>query len=173
MTRPARRAQRRRQLQPSDSSFDDARKVHNGLIDKRPFVIVQCRTATDIAAALQFARAHSLPVSVRVDPVERIAVAEGGATWADFNRATQQHGLATTGGLVSSTGVAGRTLGGGLGWLMGLHGMAVDNLIGAEIVTADGSVLNVSETDHPDLFWAIRDTRRWRSHGENAMRPAC
>jgi FAD/FMN-containing dehydrogenase len=170
-------------LRSGDSSFDDARRVHNGLIDKRPMVIAQCRTAKDIAAALQFARTHSLPVSVRggghnvagravvdggvmidlslaravtVDPIKRTAVAEGGATWAEFNKATQEHGLATTGGIISSTGVAGLALGGGLGWLMALHGMAVDNLIAAEIVTADGRILNVSEQDHPDLFWAIR-----------------
>jgi FAD/FMN-containing dehydrogenase len=170
-------------LQSGDSSFDDARKVHNGLIDKRPMVIAQCRTAADIAAALKFASTHSLPVSVRggghnvagravvdggvmidlslaravtVDPVNRIAVAEGGATWAEFNTATQQYGLATTGGVISSTGVAGLTLGGGLGWLMALHGMAVDNLIAAEIVTADGRILNVSERENPDLFWAVR-----------------
>jgi FAD/FMN-containing dehydrogenase len=170
-------------LQSGDSTFDDARKVHNGLIDKRPMVIAQCRTAQDIVAALKFASAHSLPVSVRggghnvagravveggvmidlslaravtVDPVTRTAVAEGGATWAEFNKVTAQHGLATTGGVISSTGVAGLTLGGGLGWLMALHGMAVDNLIAAEIVTADGRILNVSATENSDLFWAVR-----------------
>jgi FAD/FMN-containing dehydrogenase len=83
-------------------------------------------------------------------------VVEGGATWADLNRATQEHGLATTGGVISSTGVAGLTLGGGLGWLMALHGMAVDNLVAAEIVTADGRILRTSATQHPDLFWAVR-----------------
>ena len=170
-------------LQSGDSGYDEARKIHNGLIDRHPLVIAQCQGAQDIAAAVQLARALSLPASVRggghnvagravcdggvmidlslarevrVDPVTRTAVAEGGATWGDFNRATQQHGLATTGGVISSTGVAGLTLGGGLGWLMALHGMAVDNLIAVEMVTADGRILNVSASEHPDLFWAVR-----------------
>jgi FAD/FMN-containing dehydrogenase len=170
-------------LQPGDSAYNEARRIHNGLIDKRPTLIAQCRDAKDVAVALQLARQLSLPVSVRggghnvagravadsglmidlsldrdvrVDPVAHTAVAQGGATWAEFNRATQEHGLATTGGVISSTGVAGLTLGGGLGWLMGLHGMAVDNLIAAEVVTADGRILNVSADEHPDLFWALR-----------------
>jgi FAD/FMN-containing dehydrogenase len=169
--------------QPTDADYDDARRVHNGLIDRRPAVITQCRDAQDVAAALEVARAHDLPVSVRggghnvagnavadgglmvdlspmravrVDPARRVAVAGGGALWGEFNRATQAHGLATTGGVISSTGVAGLTLGGGLGWLMARHGMAADNLVGAEMVTADGDVLSVSEDEHPDLFWAIR-----------------
>ena len=170
-------------LQSGDPAYEDARKVHNGLIDKRPLLIARCRSADDVAAALRVAREHGLPVSVRggghnvagravtdggvmidlsgmrdvrVDPVARVAVAQGGATWAEFNRATQEHGLATTGGVISSTGVAGLTLGGGLGWLMGLHGMAVDNLVSAEIVTADERILNVSPEEYPDLFWALR-----------------
>ena len=170
-------------LQAGDAPYDDARKVHNGLIDRRPALIAQCRNAKDVVDALAIAREQGLSVSVRggghnvggravvdggvmidlspmrqvhVDPKARTAVAGGGATWADFNRATQQHGLATTGGVISSTGVAGLTLGGGLGWLMARHGMAVDNLLGAELVTADGRILNVSASEHPDLFWAIR-----------------
>ena len=170
-------------LEPAASGYDDARKVHNGLIDKHPAVIAQCRSAEDIAAAVKFARAEGMEIAVRggghnvagravtnggimidlslmgavsVDPVKRIAVAEGGATWGAFNAATQQHGLATTGGVISSTGVAGLTLGGGVGWLMGLHGMAVDNLVAAQIVTADGSVLTCNADANPDLFWAVR-----------------
>ena len=170
-------------LQVGDDGYDDARRIHNGLIDKHPAVIAQCRGTEDISAALKLAQTLSLPVSVRggghnvagravanagvmidlslcrsvlVDPASRTAIAEGGATWADFNRATQQHGLASTGGVISSTGVAGLTLGGGLGWMMALHGLAVDNLIGAVVVTADGRVRNVSATEHPDLFWGIR-----------------
>jgi FAD/FMN-containing dehydrogenase len=170
-------------LETGDASYDDARRVHNGLIDKRPALIAQCRSAADVAAAIKIARTTGLPVSIRggghnvagravvddgvmidlsqmrdvkVDPKARVAIVEGGATWAEVNRATQEHGLATTGGVISSTGVAGLTLGGGLGWLMGLHGMAVDNLIAAELVTADGRVLNVNEQEYPDLFWAIR-----------------
>jgi FAD/FMN-containing dehydrogenase len=170
-------------LLPDDSAYEDARRIHNGLIDKRPACIVRCRGVRDVVAALEMARRHGLEISVRggghnvggrcvteggvmidlslmrdvrVDPQAQTARAEGGATWADFNRATQAHGLATTGGVISSTGVAGLTLGGGLGWLMSRHGMAVDNLLSAEVVTADGSVVVASETEHPDLFWAIR-----------------
>ncbi|HJR41511.1 MAG TPA: FAD-binding oxidoreductase [Gemmatimonadaceae bacterium] len=170
-------------IQSGDPAYDGARRIHNGLIDKRPSLIAQCLGAEDVAASLRHARELSLPVSVRggghnvggravvdggvmidlsltrdvsVDPSARTAVAEGGATWADFNRATQKHGLATTGGVISSTGVAGLTLGGGLGWLMALHGMAVDNLIAVELVTADGRILTVSAKEHPDLFWALR-----------------
>ena len=170
-------------LQDGDAGYDDARRIHNGMVDKRPVVIAQCRGTGDIVAALQLASKLGLAVSVRggghnvggravadgglmidlslarevrVDPATRTAVAEGGATWGEFNKATMAHGLATTGGVISTTGVGGLTLGGGLGWLMALHGMAVDNLIGAEIVTADGRVLNASATEHPDLFWAVR-----------------
>jgi FAD/FMN-containing dehydrogenase len=168
---------------PSDGAYQETRRVHNGLIDKCPAVIAQCRSAEDVVAALDLARAHQLVVSVRggghnvggravceggamidlslmravkVDAAARTATAEGGATWNDFNSATQRHGLGTTGGLISSTGVAGLTLGGGLGWLMAMHGMAVDNLVAAQIVTADGRILDTSATEHPDLFWGIR-----------------
>ena len=170
-------------LLAGDEGYENARRVHNGAIDKHPAVIARCRSAQDIAAAVRFATGEGYEISVRggghnvagravteggvmidlslmnevrVDPAQRVAVAEGGATWKDFNAATQKHGLATTGGLVSSTGVAGLTLGGGLGWLMGVHGMAVDNLIAAEIVTADGSIVECSADLNSDLFWAIR-----------------
>jgi FAD/FMN-containing dehydrogenase len=168
---------------PSDSAYQETRRVHNGLIDKCPAVIAQCRSAEDVVAALDLARTHALMVSVRggghnvggravceggamidlslmravkVDAAARTATAEGGAIWNDFNSATQPHGLGTTGGLISSTGVAGLTLGGGLGWLMAMHGMAVDNLVAAQIVTADSRILDVSASRHPDLFWGIR-----------------
>jgi FAD/FMN-containing dehydrogenase len=168
--------------EPGDD-YDCARKVHNGLIDKRPACIFRCRTADEVVRAIEFARKHDLEISVRggghnvggravtqggvmidlslmnavtVDPQARTATAGAGATWADFNNATLQHGLATTGGVISSTGVAGLTLGGGLGWLMAQHGMTVDNLISAEVVTADKRVLTASESENPDLFWAIR-----------------
>lgn len=170
-------------LLPGDDGYDEARKVHNGLIDKQPAAIARCRGVDDIVAAVKFARAEGLDVAVRggghnvagraccddglmidlslmtnvtVDPAKRTATAEGGATWGAFNMATQQHGLATTGGVISSTGVGGLTLGGGIGWLMALYGMAVDNLIAAQIVTADGSVLSCSAEENPDLFWAVR-----------------
>jgi FAD/FMN-containing dehydrogenase len=170
-------------LQSTDPGYDEARRVHNGLIDKRPTLIARCRGVADVIDALGLARGHDLEVAVRggghnvagrattegglmvdlslmrgihVDPRVRTARAQGGATWNDFNRETQIHGLATTGGVVSSTGVAGLTLGGGLGWLMGRHGLALDNLLSAEVVLADGRVVVASEGEHPDLFWALR-----------------
>jgi len=168
---------------PEDAGYDDARAVHNGLIDKRPALVASCVNTADIADAVRFARAEGLEISTRggghnvagkavteggvmidlarmrgsyVDPVRRRARVQGGATWNDYNRATAQHGLATTGGVVSTTGVAGLTLGGGLGWLMGRYGMAVDNLTSVELVTAEGEVLQVSADTDPELFWGLR-----------------
>jgi len=170
-------------LHPSDASYDDARKVWNGMIDRRPALIARCAGAADVITAVNFARTHHLLVSVRggghnvpgiavcqgglmidlagmrsirVDPVRRTARAEGGTTWGDFDRETQAFGLATTGGVVSSTGIAGLTLGGGLGWLAGKYGLACDNLIAADLVTADGQLRHVSASEHPDLFWGVR-----------------
>ena len=172
-----------RALTSSDPEYDEARRLHNGLIDKRPEVIVQCGGAADVVSAVQFAREQRLEIAVRggghnvagrasvdkglmvdlskmrvvtVDPESRRARAQGGATWGIFNRETQVFGLGTTGGVVSTTGIAGLTLGGGLGWTMGKYGMAVDNLISAQVVTADGRVLTASKDHNPDLFWAIR-----------------
>ena len=170
-------------LVPGDAGYDEARAVHNGLVDKRPALIVRCAVPGDVAAALGFARRHGLEVSVRggghnvagravveaglmidlaemraisVDPGRRMATAQGGATWAELNDATHAHGLAVTGGAVSTTGIAGLTLGGGLGWLMGKHGLAADNLAAVELVTAAGEVIHVDGGSHPDLFWAVR-----------------
>ncbi len=170
-------------LRPGDDGYEEARRVYNGLIDRRPAAIVRCRTASDVAAAVTFARQEALEVSVRggghsvagravtdgglmidlspmrgveVDPDARTARAGGGATWRGFNAATGQHGLATTGGVVSTTGIAGLTLGGGFGYLMGRFGMATDNLLSVEVVTADGDVLHVDAESEPDLFWAMR-----------------
>jgi FAD/FMN-containing dehydrogenase len=170
-------------LQSSDPGYEDARKVHNGLIDKRPSLIARCRGVADIADAIKVARDQGLDVAVRggghnvagrctidggvmidlsemtgihVDPRARIARAGGGLTWNGFNRETQLHGLATTGGVVSTTGIGGLTLGGGLGWLMGKHALALDNLISADLVLADGSTITVSESENPDLFWGVR-----------------
>ena len=170
-------------LRPGDPGYEEARKVHNGLVDKRPALIARCAGVADIADALRLGRELNLEVAVRggghnvtgravtegglmidlagmkgihVDPRTRTARAQGGVTWAEYNRETQLHGLATTGGAVSSTGIAGLTLGGGLGWLMGRHGLALDNLRSVEIVTADGKVRTASADDHPDLFWAVR-----------------
>ncbi len=172
-----------RLLVPGDTAYDEGRRVHNGLIDKRPAVIAQCRGTADISDAIKFANVHGLRISVRggghnvagravvdagmmidlslmrsvaVNPATRTARVEGGATWKEVNRETQQFGLATTGGLVGSTGVAGLTLGGGFGWLMSKYGMSLDNLKSVEIVLADGTVLHISESEHADLFWAVR-----------------
>jgi FAD/FMN-containing dehydrogenase len=170
-------------LAPEDAGYDEARAVHNGLIDKRPALIVRARDTEDVVAGLALARREQLEVSVRggghnvagravtdgglmidlaemkaisVDPDAATATAQGGVTWAELNDATHAHGLAVTGGAVSSTGVAGLTLGGGLGWLMGKHGLAADNLLSVELVTANGDVLRVDAGTHPDLFWALR-----------------
>jgi len=170
-------------LQRNDVGYDDARRVHNGLIDKRPALIARCHGTADVVDAVKLARTLGLEVAVRggghnvagratvddglmidlasmkgihVDPRQRTARAQGGVLWKELNRETQVHGLATTGGVVGTTGIAGLTLGGGLGWLMPKYGLALDNLRAAELVMADGSVRHVSATEHPDLFWAIR-----------------
>ena len=170
-------------LTPNDIQYDDTRKVHNGLIDKRPAAILVCNNRSDVIAAVNFAREGGYEAAIRggghnvagravcdggimidlaqmkavgVDPARRVANAQPGVTWGEFNRATQAHGLATTGGVVSSTGIAGLTLGGGIGYLMGKYGLTVDNLKSAEIVTADGKVATASEEQNADLFWALR-----------------
>jgi len=153
------------------------------MIDRRPAVIARCADAGDVAAAIRYAREHDLEVAVRggghnvagtavcddgividlsamravwVDPAGRTAWVQGGALWGDVDHETQAHGLATTGGIVGHTGVAGLTLGGGIGFLMRRHGLAVDNLLAAEVVTAEGSIVQASADEHPDLFWALR-----------------
>jgi len=170
-------------LQPLDTGYEEARRVHNGLVDKRPALIARCRGVADVVEAVQLARSEKLDVSVRggghnvaghaaidngvmidlapmkgifVDPAARIARAEGGVLWSEFNRETQLHALATTGGVVSTTGIAGLTLGGGLGWMMTKYGLALDNLRSADLVMADGRVMRASKDENPDLFWAIR-----------------
>jgi len=170
-------------LLPDDDGYDAARRVHNGMIDRRPALIVRCRSAADAAAAVRFARAAGSEISIRggghnvgglavadgavmidlaemksasVDPEARVIAAQGGMTWGELNDAAAEHGLAVTGGAVSTTGIGGYTLGGGLGWLMGKHGLAADNLIAVELVSADGEILDVSADSHPDLFWALR-----------------
>lgn len=170
-------------LQPTDAGYEEARKVHNGLVDKRPALIARCRGVADVVDAVNLARKLGLEVAVRggghnvagratvdggvmidlspmkgisVDTTARTARVQGGATWAELNRETQLHGLAVTGGVVSSTGVAGLTLGGGLGWLMAKHGLALDNLRAVELVTAEGRVLRASSDEEADLFWAVR-----------------
>lgn len=170
-------------LEPSDLDYEQARQVHNGMVDKRPALIARCQNTADVVDAVNFGRDNGLEIAVRggghniagravsdgglmidlapmkgtyVDPGRGTVRAQGGVTWGGYNRAAHVHGLATTGGVISSTGVAGLTLGGGLGWLMGKHGMAIDNLLSVELVSADGQVRSVSEETEPDLFWGVR-----------------
>ena len=168
---------------PEDSRYDELRRVHNGMIDRRPALIGRCLGSADIADAVNFARTRGLELAVRggghnvagravcdgglmldmslmkairVDPIRRTALAQGGVTWREFNRETQARGLATTGGVISTTGIAGLTLGGGLGWLMAKYGLATDNLIAAEVVTAAGEIVRASKDENADLFWALQ-----------------
>lgn len=170
-------------IRPDGAGYDEARAIWNGVHDCRPAVIVRCADASDVRHAIAFASSEGLDVAVRggshsipgfstcddgividlapmkgieVDVDGRTAKAQGGVTWAELDAATQEHGLATTGGLVSSTGVAGFTLGGGIGWLMRKYGLACDNLRSAEVVTADGQVLTASASENADLFWGLR-----------------
>ncbi|WP_448624038.1 FAD-binding oxidoreductase [Geodermatophilus sp. URMC 64] len=168
---------------PADAEYDTARRVHNGMIDKRPAVIARCTGVADVMAALEFGITHDLPIAVRggghnvagkavcddgivldlspmkgmrVDPGRRIAQAQAGLTWGEFDRETQAFGLATTGGAVSTTGIAGLTLGGGIGWLQRKFGLTCDNLLSADVVTADGRFLTASDSENADLFWGLR-----------------
>jgi pimeloyl-ACP methyl ester carboxylesterase/FAD/FMN-containing dehydrogenase len=169
--------------EPGDPEYEDACRLFNSMITTRPRYVARCCAPDDVIAALAFARGHRLPVAVRagghsvaglslcqdgvvldvrgladvdVDPSRRVVRVGGGATWAAVDAATQEHGLATTGGRVSTTGVAGLTLGGGSGWLERAHGLACDNLVAAELVTADGRLVRASEDEHPELLWALR-----------------
>ena len=170
-------------LRPGDDTYDEARKLWNGMFDRRPALIVRCAGAADVVAAVSFARDHGVQVAVRggghsfpgqsvcdgglvidlssmrairVDPATRKAQAQAGAKWIDFDHETQAFGLATTGGTVSDTGIAGLTLGGGLGWLSSKYGLTVDNLVSADVVLADGRLMTASATDNQDLFWGLR-----------------
>jgi len=170
-------------ITPEDPDYDAARAVFNAMVDKRPAGVIRVAQVSDVIAGVNFARDNSLPLAirggghsapgfgtwddalvldfvnrtgVRVDPENSTARAEAGTTWADFNHATHAFGLATTGGIVGSTGVAGLTLGGGIGYLARKYGLSCDNLVSADIVTADGNFLTVSEERNEDLFWAIR-----------------
>jgi FAD/FMN-containing dehydrogenase len=168
---------------PEDPRYDEMRRVWNAMIDRRPAIIARPRGAADVIQAVQLARSLRLPLavrggghniagrsvcddgvvidfadmkSIRVDPVAMTARAEPGLRWTEFDRETQAFGLATTGGTIGDTGIAGLTLGGGFGWLEGKFGMTVDNLLGADVVLADGRMVHASDEEHPDLFWALR-----------------
>ena len=172
-----------RLIRPGDPGYDDARQVWNGMIDHRPAVIARVESTDEVVAAIALARAAGLPVSIRggghnvaglavgdgalvidlsgmaavaVDPERRRATVGAGARWKDLDAAAQVHGLATPGGVVSDTGIAGLTLSGGLGWLRRKHGLSCDALVAATVVTADGRVVRASADEHPDLFWGLR-----------------
>src|SRR6266516_2811184 len=168
---------------PNDEGYDSARRVWNGMIDRYPALIVHCADISDVTRAVQFAERQHLPVAVRsgghsfagsgtcdggividlspmkrvqIDPVKRTAWVQAGLTLGEFIRETQAFGLASPVGTASETGLAGLTLGGGLGWLMGKYGLTIDNLLSVNLVTADGQVLKASTTEYPDLFWGVR-----------------
>ena len=170
-------------IRPGDNDYDEARAIWNATHDKYPALIVRCAGTADVIKTVEFARSQGLPLAVRggahsiagfstsdggvvldlslmkavrVDPQARRAVAQGGATWADFDHETQAFGLATTGGLVSTTGLGGFTLGGGIGWLLRKHGLTCDNLVSADVVTAEGHLVHASAEQNSDLFWALR-----------------
>jgi FAD/FMN-containing dehydrogenase len=170
-------------IQPDDADYEEARKVWNGMFDKHPALIVRCLNDADVISAVNFARTENLVVAVRggghhvagfgtcddgividlspmkkivVDKVNRTATAQPGLTWAEFDKATQEYGLATTGGLVSTTGIAGFTLGGGFGWLVRKYGLTVDNLLSVDMVLANGHRVTANPQEHADLFWGIR-----------------
>jgi FAD/FMN-containing dehydrogenase len=170
-------------LYADDAGFDEARAVWNAMINRRPALIARCRDARDVQRAVRHAVACDLPISIRagghnvaghavcdnglmidlslmrgveVDAGKRIAKVDGGALWQDVDAATQAHGLATPGGLISDTGVAGLTLSGGIGWLRAQHGLSIDNLVAADVVTADGALVRASANENPDLLWALR-----------------
>src|SRR5690606_22102822 len=168
---------------PGDAAYESTRRIWNAMIDKRPAVIARCASTSDVILGVNFAKDNDLILAVRggghniagsaicddgividlsqmqtvnVEPGKRRATVDGGATLADFDAATQAHGLATPLGINSTTGIAGLTLGGGFGWLSRKFGMTVDNLESAEVVTAAGETVHASATEHPDLFWALR-----------------
>ena len=170
-------------VSPADAGYDTVRRLYNACIDRRPAAIVRCAGAADVMRAVAFARQAEHPMSirggghnvagravcdggvmidlslmksVRVDPAAKRAFAEPGVTYKDFDHETQAFGLATTGGTVSATGIAGLTLGGGIGWLMRVHGLACDNLVSADVLTADGRLIRANKDEHRDLFWGLR-----------------
>src|SRR5438309_8057627 len=181
--RELREALRGELVLPEDAAYDEARSVWNGMIDRRPALIARCSGTDDVIEAIRFARSEGLEVAVRgvghnvagnatcdgglvidLSPMKGVRVdteatsvrAQGGLTWGELDAETQAFGLATTGGLVTTTGVAGFTLGGGIGWMMRKHGLACDNLISADLVTADGQLMHASEDENAELLWGLR-----------------
>ena len=180
---PLREQVRGRVITAADEGYDEARSVHNGMFDRHPLAVLKAEQVGDVIGAVNFAREHGLDLSVRggghsgpgfgtndggvvidmsemrtvrVDPRNKTARADAGATWGDFNYATHAFGLATTGGIISTTGITGLTLGGGIGYLDRALGLSIDNLISADVVTADGRFLTASERENEDLFWGLR-----------------
>src|SRR3954447_17066339 len=180
---PLREQVRGRVIAAENAGFDEARAVHNGMFDRRPLAVLQAEQVADVIAAVNFAREHGLDLSirdgghsapgfgtndgglvidmspmrtVRVDPRSKTARVDAGATWGDLNHATHAFGLATTGGIISTTGITGLTLGGGIGYLSRAYGLSIDNLLSADVVTADGKFLTASGGENEDLFWALR-----------------
>src|SRR5881392_136774 len=174
---------RGRAIEPRDPDYDDARKVYNAMIDKKPRLIAGCADVADVISSVNFARKHGLPLAIRsgghnggglgicddglvidlglikytrVDPVARTVTVGGGCTWGDVDHSTHAFGLATPSGFISSTGVGGLTLGGGIGYLSRTHGLTIDNLLSVDIVLANGGFITASATNHADLFWAVR-----------------
>jgi FAD/FMN-containing dehydrogenase len=172
-----------RVIRARDADYDDARAVWNRMIDRHPALIARCANTDDVVLALRFGRDRDLPISIRggghnvtgnavvdgglmidlsamkatrVDAARRVIVTDPGLTWKDFDLATQPFGLATTGGIISSTGVAGLTLGGGHGWLMRRYGLTCDNLLSVQLITADGRLVTARADENPDLFWGVR-----------------
>ena len=168
---------------PGDPGFGPARAVWNAMIDRRPAIITRCRDTGDVVACVRLAGSRNLPIAIRggghnvaghavcdagvmidlslmrgvdIDAARRVAIAQGGALWRDVDAATQAHGLATPGGLISDTGVAGLTLSGGIGWLRAQHGLSIDNLLAADVVTAEGALIRASADENPDLLWALQ-----------------
>jgi FAD/FMN-containing dehydrogenase len=174
---------RGRILQPGDEGYDEARTIYNAMVDRRPALVARCAETADVVAAVRYGRAQDLPIAIRcgghsvaghsvcddgllidlsllkgvhVDPSEGVARAGGGVTWGEYDRETQVFGLATPGGRATTTGIGGFTLGGGYGWISPRFGLTCDNLVSAEVVTADGRVVTASERENEDLFWGLR-----------------
>src|SRR6478672_2729821 len=183
VVQPLREQARGRVITAEDDGYDEARMVHNGMFDRRPLAVMKAEQVGDVIAAVDFARENGLDLSVRggghsgpgfgtndgglvidmsemrtvrVDPRNQTARADAGATWGDFNYATHSFGLATTGGIISTTGIAGLTLGGGIGYLSRGAGLSIDNLVSADVVTASGELRTASERENEDLFWGLR-----------------